>query len=157
MQRTATIESSIGRIGVTANGRGIVEIRLRARKKIPVPRSRDRGAGHLRRACGQLREYFAGKRKRFSLPLDLSSGTLFQRRVWRACARIPHGETRSYAELAELVGCPHGARAVGQVMGSNPVPIVVPCHRVIRSDGSLGGFGSGLPVKRKLLRIEGVL
>jgi len=156
VQRTATIESPIGRIKVTTTRRGVVEIRLRARKKAPISRSRDRAAEHLRRACRQLREYFAGRRAVFDVPLDLSSGTPFQRRVWRACASIPYGEVRSYGELARMAGCPRGARAVGQVMGSNPVPLVVPCHRVIRSDGSLGGFGSGLWVKRRLLRIEGV-
>jgi len=155
MQRTATIESPIGRIAITANGRGIIEIRFGARRKVSTPRARDRTATHLRRACGQLREYFAGKRRRFTLPLDLSGGTSFQRRVWRACARIPYGEVRSYAELAAMADCPRGARAVGQGMGANPLPIVVPCHRVIRADGSLGGFGSGLPLKRRLLEWEG--
>ena len=157
MQRTATIESSIGRIAVTANGRGIVEIRFRARKRLPMPRSCDRAAAHLRRACGQLREYFAGERKRFDLPVDLSPGTPFQRRVWRACARIPCGQVRSYAELGALAGSPRAARAVGQAMGANPVPIVIPCHRVIRADGSLGGFGSGLRIKKRLLGWEGAL
>ena len=87
--------------------------------------------------------------------LDLEQGTPFQRDVWRALLEIPRGETRSYRWVAERVGRPRAVRAVGQAVGANPLPIVVPCHRVVRSDGSLGGFGGGLAMKKRLLNLEG--
>jgi O-6-methylguanine DNA methyltransferase len=86
--------------------------------------------------------------------MDLSSGTDFQRRVWRALQKIPRGQTRSYGWVARKIGRPKAARAVGTACGANPVPIIIPCHRVIASDGSLGGFGGGLPLKRRLLALE---
>lgn len=106
-------------------------------------------------ACaGQLDEYFAGQRRVFDVPLDLR-GTEFQRRCWSALLEIPYGETRSYADLARRVGSPRGFRAVGMANHDNPVAIIVPCHRVITSDGKLGGYGGGLSVKERLLRLEG--
>jgi methylated-DNA-[protein]-cysteine S-methyltransferase len=111
----------------------------------------------LNQAKQQVVEYLDGQRREFSLPVDLSQGTAFQRRVWRAILRIPYGRVRSYQWVAEKVGGKQYARAVGMALGSNPVPIVVPCHRIIAHDGSLGGFGCGLPMKRRLLRLEGVL
>lgn len=101
----------------------------------------------------QLRSYFAGKRTFFDLPLILE-GTEFQKRVWTALQAIPYGETISYKELAERVGSPKGGRAVGAANGANPIPIIIPCHRVIGNDGSLTGFGGGLPLKKKLLQLE---
>jgi O-6-methylguanine DNA methyltransferase len=106
-------------------------------------------------AVAQLEEYFAGERRTFDLPLELE-GTDFQRSVWLRLAEIPYGETVSYAELAMMVGRPHAYRAVGQANGANPVPIVLPCHRVVASGGGLGGYGGGLPMKRQLLTLEGV-
>jgi len=103
----------------------------------------------------QLADYFAGERDRFSLPLDLSRLTDFQKRVLTTIARIPAGAVWSYRQVAEAIGKPKAARAVGQALGSNPLPIILPCHRVIASDGSLGGYAGGLPIKRKLLKIEG--
>ena len=103
----------------------------------------------------QLDEYFCGKRGGFSFPVDLSVGTPFQQRVWEAARRIPHGHTATYGELASTIGAPKAARAVGSALGANPVLIVVPCHRVLRSDGALGGFAAGLNVKAALLRLEG--
>jgi O-6-methylguanine DNA methyltransferase len=105
------------------------------------------------RAIGQLQEYFEGKRERFDLPLDLR-GTPFQLRVWRALQAIPFGQTRSYKDIASELGHPAAFRAVGRANGSNPVPIVIPCHRVLRSDGGLGGFSSGLDIKVQLLAME---
>jgi O-6-methylguanine DNA methyltransferase len=102
----------------------------------------------------QLNEYFAGRRRRFDLPLDLR-GTDFQKRCWRELLKIPYGETRSYADIARAIGNPAAVRAVGLANGQNPVAIVVPCHRVIGSDGSLTGYGGGLEIKRKLLELEG--
>jgi len=104
----------------------------------------------------QLGEYFAGTRRGFELPLA-PQGTEFQRRVWWALAEIPYGATISYAQLAARVGKPSATRAVGAANGRNPLPIVLPCHRVIGADGSLTGFGGGLPTKRFLLALEGAL
>jgi O-6-methylguanine DNA methyltransferase len=104
----------------------------------------------------ELEEYFAGHRRQFSFPLDLR-GTDFQLACWRALLAIPYGETRSYADIARAVGRPTGFRAVGMANNRNPVAIVVPCHRVIASDGSLCGYGGGLDLKRKLLELEGAL
>jgi methylated-DNA-[protein]-cysteine S-methyltransferase len=102
----------------------------------------------------ELEEYFAGQRRAFSFPLDLR-GTDFQRACWQALLQIPYGETRSYADIARAVGRPQGFRAVGMANNRNPVAIVVPCHRVIASDGTLCGYGGGLDIKRKLLELEG--
>ena len=102
----------------------------------------------------QLAQYFAGRRRTFSLKLA-PAGTDFQQATWRALVEIPYGETASYAEIARRVGRPAASRAVGAANGANPLPIVVPCHRVIGADGSLTGFGGGLPIKRALLELEG--
>lgn len=101
----------------------------------------------------QLDEYFNGKRKLFSVHVKLH-GTDFQRKVWQACATIPYGETRSYGELATMIGNPKAMRAVGSALGRNAVPILIPCHRVLQSNGNLGGFGWGLNAKQKLLDLE---
>jgi methylated-DNA-[protein]-cysteine S-methyltransferase len=105
----------------------------------------------------QLMEFLANRRREFDFPLDLSGGTPFQRQVWRAILRIPYGRVRSYRWVADRVGGSQYARAVGNALGANPVPIIVPCHRIVTSAGSLGGFTGGLPVKRKLLQLEGTL
>jgi methylated-DNA-[protein]-cysteine S-methyltransferase len=104
-------------------------------------------------AIQQLREYFAGERKAFSLTL-VPEGTEFQRAVWSELQNIPYGETISYKELAERIGKPNAVRAVGAANGANPIPIIIPCHRVIGNDGSLTGFGGGLPLKKRLLELE---
>jgi methylated-DNA-[protein]-cysteine S-methyltransferase len=108
----------------------------------------------IRNFVRQLQQFAAGKPVRWRVPLDLSAGTSFQQAVWRALTKIPRGETRSYGWVARQIGKPGAARAVGTACGANPVPIIVPCHRVIAGDGSLGGFGGGLPMKRKLLALE---
>jgi methylated-DNA-[protein]-cysteine S-methyltransferase len=102
----------------------------------------------------QLQRYAAGQLVRWKVPVDLSSGTEFQQKVWRVLTTIPHGETRSYGWVAQRVGKPKASRAVGAACGANPVPVIVPCHRVIAGDGSIGGFGGGLPLKRRLLMLE---
>ncbi len=104
----------------------------------------------------ELEEYFAGQRRQFGFALDLR-GTDFQLACWRALLAIPYGETRTYADIARVVGRPQGFRAVGRANNRNPVAIVVPCHRVIASDGTLCGYGGGLDIKRKLLELEGAL
>ncbi|QCO68164.1 methylated-DNA--[protein]-cysteine S-methyltransferase [Luteimonas yindakuii] len=110
----------------------------------------------IEEARRQLAAYFAGERRYFDLPLA-PHGTPFQRSVWQALADIPYGVTASYAELATRVGRPGAARAVGAANGRNPLPIVLPCHRVIGAGGDLTGFGGGLPTKRYLLALEGAL
>lgn len=107
----------------------------------------------LEEASKQLLEYFNGKRKQFDLPLHLE-GTVFQKKVWKALCNIPYGETRSYKQIAEAVGSPKAMRAVGGANHNNPIMIVVPCHRVIGANGSLVGFGGGLPMKVTLLELE---
>jgi O-6-methylguanine DNA methyltransferase len=104
-------------------------------------------------AAKQLTEYLAGKRREFELALDLR-GTEFQLAVWRALCAIPYGETISYAEQARRVGRPNAPRAVGAANGANPIAIIVPCHRVVNADGKLGGYGGGLPLKKRLLALE---
>lgn len=101
----------------------------------------------------QLDAYFEGKNPVFSLHLRLH-GTEFQRKVWKACASIPYGQTRSYGEIAKMIGNPKATRAVGSALGNNPVPIIIPCHRVLQGGGKLGGFGWGLDAKQKLLDSE---
>ena len=116
----------------------------------------DRAPAHLLEAAEQLRQYLDGERREFDVPLDTEPpGTEFQHRVWFTLAEIPYGETISYAELARWVGRPTAFRAVGQANGANPLPVFLPCHRVVASGGKLGGYGGGLTLKRRLLAVEG--
>ena len=108
----------------------------------------------VQKATDILRNYFSGERVLFDLPLDMRYYTRFQKAVWRAAVGIPYGETRSYAWVAKKIGNPRAVRAVGQALGANPVPIIIPCHRVIGSSGKLCGFAGGLTMKRKLLELE---
>ena len=114
-----------------------------------------RDAGRFAEVCQQLAQYFAGSRRSFALTLDLRRGSAFQRRVWAATRRIPYGHVRTYGQIAAAIDAPRSARAVGRALHSNPVPIIVPCHRVLRADGTLGGYGAGPAMKRALLRLEG--
>jgi methylated-DNA-[protein]-cysteine S-methyltransferase len=107
----------------------------------------------LREAIKQLEEYFEGKRKSFDLPLNLE-GTEFQKKVWNALKEIPYGETRSYGEIAKVIGNEKAARAVGMANNRNPISIIIPCHRVIGASGKLVGYGGGLHIKEKLLEVE---
>lgn len=107
-------------------------------------------------AIQELRQYFKQKRKRFSVPIQLH-GTSFQKQVWTALQNIPYGETTTYGEIAKQIDKPNAARAVGRAIGRNPIPIMIPCHRVIGAQGGLVGYGGGLPLKRKLLRLENTL
>ena len=110
----------------------------------------------LERERRELAEYFGGKRRAFDVPVDLRWGTDFQRRVLRATRRIPFGEAARYSDIARKIDKPKAQRAVGNALGSNPVPIVIPCHRVIASGGGIGGYTGGLDIKRTLMRIEGL-
>ena len=114
------------------------------------------GHATLRVALHQLDQYFDGQRKRFHLPLDLSGATEFQRSIYERLTDIPYGRVVSYGDIADEIGVAGAARAVGQAVGANPLPIVIPCHRVVRSDGRLGGYSGGLRRKVALLNVEGV-
>jgi len=153
-----TIDSPVGPLLLAASDEGLHAIGF-SRSRHPVPRGGDwREGDHrlLREARRQLDEYFAGRRRSFELPLA-PRGTGFQREVWHALTTIPYGETVSYAQLAARIGRPKAMRAVGAANGRNPLPIVLPCHRVIGADGSLTGFGGGLDAKRFLLQLEGAV
>ena len=170
MLHSTNIQSAIGPLFLAASGRGLVALefdaRLPGQQSIrPNPRhlrEEEKGfqfedsPGQMRPYVNELEEYFAGKRREFTFPLDLR-GTDFQLACWRALLAIPYGETRSYADIARAVGKPNAFRAVGMANNRNPIAIVVPCHRVIASDGTLCGYGGGLDVKRKLLELEGAL
>jgi len=159
MTRYARYESPLGPMFATAEERGITHIEFVGAKYAPAARAdwvEDPDAPDLA-ACGtQLAEYFAGKRTEFDLPLA-PQGSEFQQRVWREIARVPYGKTISYGELAARAGVPGQARAAGAATGRNPVSLVIPCHRIVGSDGSLTGYAGGLERKRELLELEGVL
>ena len=148
-----TIDSPIGPLQLVAEDGALTRIAFPGQHDGALPHGSDPA---LDTAARQLAEYFAGQRETFALPLQ-PAGTEFQQRVWAALRAIPFGETRSYAEIASDIGSPASVRAVGAANGRNPLPIVVPCHRVIGSDGSLTGFAGGLDRKETLLRLEGAL
>jgi len=164
------INSMAGPLFLAASARGLLALefdaRLPGQQTIrPNPRDLREENGELtfeespdgmQPYIGQLEEYFSGTRRKFDFPLDLR-GTDFQRSCWQALLAIPYGETRSYADIARAVGKANAFRAVGMANNRNPIAIVVPCHRVIASDGGLCGYGGGLEVKRKLLELEGAL
>jgi methylated-DNA-[protein]-cysteine S-methyltransferase len=138
-------------LALVAGERGIEQIRFEGTAADGVPR--DDEFPVLKAAAEQLTAYFGGELKLFELPLT-PEGTAFQRSVWDALLKIPYGQTRSYMQMAIVIGAPKAVRAVGAANGQNPIPIVIPCHRVIGSNGKLTGFGGGLPLKRQLLDLE---
>lgn len=157
-----SIDSPIGTIFIASTSKGICAISLAVSeeaflseiKEYGIPERDNKRFIEIRK---DLKEYFSGKEVDFSkYPLDISSGTEFQRRVWEKLLEIPYGETRSYKWLAEEVGSPGGFRAVGGANGKNTIPIIIPCHRVINSDGSLGGYSGGGWIKEWLLKLEDV-
>jgi methylated-DNA-[protein]-cysteine S-methyltransferase len=161
--RYRTIKTNQGHIGFVASPHGLRQVYLpfrdlrglkRAIHKDTTDAIEDRNL--MPEFAEALRRHFAGQAVPFEVRIDWTGRTAFQVDVWRACRRIGYGRTRSYKDLAEQLGRPGGARAVGMAMSCNPCPIVVPCHRVVRSDGSLGGFSApgGLALKRRLLRME---
>ncbi len=134
-------------IEITGDEYGISSLRfVDSRKHDEIPEC-------LASAYNQLQEYFSGKRKKFDLKLNIS-GTDFQKKVWNALLDIPYGETRTYQDIALAIGSPGACRAVGGANNKNKIPIIIPCHRVIGKDGSLIGFGSGLEIKKQLLKLE---
>lgn len=168
--QTTTVDSVAGRLFLAASENGLLALefdaRLSGQQSIrPNPRDlRQEKRGLVFQDSprlmipyvSELEEYFAGQRRKFTFPLDLR-GTDFQIACWHALLAIPYGETRSYADIARAVGKPNAFRAVGMANNRNPIAIVVPCHRVIASNGTLCGYGGGLEVKRKLLQLEGAL
>ena len=112
------------------------------------------GPEWLLSACVALTRYFAGEKTVFKIPIDFGSATTFQKSVWRACRRIPYGQTRSYGWVAEKCGSPGAARAVGNALNANPLPVIIPCHRVLRANGDPGGFARGTHEKLRLLHLE---
>jgi O-6-methylguanine DNA methyltransferase len=167
---STVLVSPVGPLFLAASEKGLVALEFDARlpgqqtirpnprdlrsesKAVRFERADPKMSGYAR----ELEEYFAGSRREFTFPLDLR-GTEFQVSCWRALLAIPYGETRTYADIARAVRSPQGFRAVGMANNRNPIAIVVPCHRVIASDGTLCGYGGGLDVKRKLLQLEGAL
>lgn len=159
MTHSSTFKTAWGWVTITASDKGVTSIDLS-----PSDRVRESGPGGgdpagaiVGEAQQQLLAYLDGTRREFSFPVDWSAGTTFQRKVWRAITKIPYGKLRSYQWVAMRVGGKQYARAVGMALGANPLPIVVPCHRIVAHDGSLGGFSCGLPLKRRLLKLEGTL
>lgn len=149
-----SIESPVGKLLLAGDALGLRQLSFESSKRAASVRpdwSEDKAP--FAEVIRQLRAYFSGELKAFDLPLA-PEGTEFQLLVWNSLRRIPYGETISYAQLAENIGNPKAVRAVGLANGCNPIPIIIPCHRVIGSDGSLTGFGGGLPNKRKLLALE---
>jgi len=161
----AHVDSPFGPILVASTPRGLVKLSLPNRDADEAleqlaaqvsPRVLEAPA-RLDDARRQLDLYFAGRLREFELPLDWQLSRGFRRRALRAIDRIPYGRTRSYTEIARSAGNERAVRAAGTACGANPIPIVVPCHRVLRSGGALGGYGGGLPMKQALLEMEGVL
>lgn len=156
--RYATADSPVGPLLVAASAKGLVRIDYRgpdALEDVASDVSPRILRGDLDRERRELEEYFAGRRRAFDVPVDWSIMRGFTRKVLRQTARLEYGETASYGEVARRAGSPRAARAAGNALGSNPVPIVVPCHRVLHAGGGLGGYGGGLDRKRFLLDLEG--
>lgn len=149
-----SMDSPVGTVTVAGDGTVVTHLRMTDQTHDPADRAQwlnDPSA--FPEAVRQLRAYFAGELTRFELPLRME-GTEFQRQVWATLVEIPYGETASYGEIAERIGKPGAARAVGMANGHNPIGIIVPCHRVIGADGSLTGYGGGLDRKQALLQLE---
>ena len=147
-------ESPVGPLLLAGNRAGLTLVSFVAGKRAQniAPEWQEDDSAFVE-VVDQLQSYFAGERKTFELPLVLQ-GTEFQKKVWTELQNIPYGQTVSYKMLAGRVGSPAAVRAVGAANGANPIPIIIPCHRVIGNDGSLTGFGGGLPLKKKLLELE---
>jgi methylated-DNA-[protein]-cysteine S-methyltransferase len=148
------MESPVGPLLLVADEKGLRRLEfVKGRAPVRLDPAWSEDAAPLQEAIRQLRAYFAGKLEKFDIPL-VPEGTAFQLQVWKRLCEIPYGETISYGELARRVGNPKASRAVGLANGSNPIAIVIPCHRVIGSNGKLTGYGGGLPLKEKLLALE---
>lgn len=144
------ISTKIGIIYLVASENGLQGVFL---EKQRIPMEIDSENTFLNQAELQLNEYFKGERTEFDIPLDIQ-GTEFQKQVWKQLIKIPYGETRSYKDIARAVNNSKASRAIGNANGQNPICIIIPCHRVISSDGSLGGYSGGINIKKKLLKLE---
>jgi methylated-DNA-[protein]-cysteine S-methyltransferase len=158
------VETKIGWIGLAWSARGLVSLELPRSTRAAAERILQRGYpngvwvdGAPANMLRELKEYAEGRRHAFELPLDWESIKPFQRAVLKATSTIPFGETRSYGWVAHKIGKPRAFRAVGHALATNPIPIILPCHRVIGSDGGLHGYGGGLPMKAMLLKLEGAV
>lgn len=152
-----TIDSSVGKLKLVASHKGLVAVlweRAKAQRVRLGEGEKSERHPVLSQAELQIAEYFAGKRRSFSVSIDMR-GTSFQKQVWDALLAIPFGETRTYGDLAKQLGKPLAARAVGAASGKNPLSIIVPCHRVVGSTGTLSGFAGGVEAKTRLLELEG--
>ena len=156
---TLRAQSVLGDIVLAATDRGLAGVWFDAQRHAPDTSGWIDAPEHpvLQQAAAQLAAYFDGTRDHFDMPLDLSHGTEFQQAVWQALLRIPRGGTTSYGRLGADIGRPAAVRAVGAAVGRNPISVVVPCHRVVGSDGSLTGYAGGLDRKTALLELEGAL
>jgi methylated-DNA-[protein]-cysteine S-methyltransferase len=148
--RWTSITTVIGNLGVAVDEIGVCAVRFGG----PGGLVEAEPTGLLADAAAQLRDYFAGERTEFEVPLSVRGGSPFERDVWVEISKIEYGETNSYGKIAASVGDPGAAQAVGTACNHNPLPVIVPCHRVIGADGKLVGFGGGLPRKRALLQLE---
>lgn len=156
MNYTTTLDSPVGPLVLVSDGAALTALLFddgRDAERLEGPLVANDEVAPFPQARRELEEYFAGRRTVFEIPLA-PRGTPFQRRVWEALRRIPHGATSTYGEIAREIGAPDAVRAVGAANGRNPIAIVVPCHRVIGTDGSLTGYGGGLARKRTLLDLE---
>ena len=158
-----SLETPIGRVLVATTDAGLVRVSFRRSEATFAAELRER-LGHAVKSPAmtkavvlQLSDYFAGKRRAFDVPTDWRLVTPFQQRVLKATAQVPPGRVVSYGDIAKHIGQPRGSRAVGQALGHNPMPIVIPCHRVVAAGGKLGGYTGGVAIKKKLLRLEGAL
>ncbi|HHW30610.1 MAG TPA: methylated-DNA--[protein]-cysteine S-methyltransferase [Clostridiaceae bacterium] len=142
-------DTDIGKITIASNNEAIISVNFGITEEFGECRPTEL----ISRAAQQLNEYFAGKRRVFDVPIQ-AMGTPFQKLVWNALMTIPYGETRSYKQIAMMIGKPKACRAVGMANNRNPIAIIIPCHRVIGSDGSLVGYGGGLDIKKQLLSLE---
>jgi methylated-DNA-[protein]-cysteine S-methyltransferase len=162
-QALALFNTPVGRMAVVATPRGLARVVLPtelAKGGVSKPSlrgqaDRQQAEAHAAQAEREILEYLAGRRRKFTVPVDMANVPPFHAKVLRACRRISYGQTLTYAELAGRAGSPRAARAVGQAMARNPLALVVPCHRVVSTGGGLGGYGGGLDLKRHLLKLEG--
>lgn len=152
MKNTFYYDTEIGRIGIEENGTAITKVYF-VNESVQEEIIENNETELLKETIRQLNEYFDGKLRKFSLPLA-PQGTEFQKKVWNALKEIPCGETRSYGEIAKVIGNEKASRAVGMANNKNPIPIIIPCHRVIGANGKLVGYAGGLDIKEKLLKLE---
>ena len=162
----SSFESKIGRIFIAATKNGLCRLCLCNKENIFLKELKNGLKGeiefnksftHLEQYINILRSYFQKKEKNLHLPVEFLFGTKFQKKVWMALRKIPYGESRSYNFIARSISKNRASRAVGNAVGSNPIPIIIPCHRVIRKNGNLGGFALGIEIKKKLLKVESQL